>query len=92
MKERIEKDTLGEVKVPSDKYWGAQTERSRLNFRIGGHPMPIELIQDLAIVKKAAAIVNGELGLLSPEKKKVICEVSDEIIAGKLNDHFPLVV
>ena len=92
MKERIEKDTLGEVKVPSDKYWGAQTERSRLNFRIGGQPMPIELIQALAIVKKAAAIVNSNLGLISAEKKKVICEVCDEIIAGKHDDHFPLVV
>jgi fumarate hydratase class II len=92
MKERIEKDTLGEVSVPSDKYWGAQTERSRLNFRIGGHPMPIELIQALAIVKKAAAIVNNSLGLLPAEKKKVISEVCDEIIEGKHNAHFPLVV
>ncbi len=89
---RTEKDSLGEVNVPANKYWGAQTERSRLNFRIGGHPMPIELIQALAIVKKASAIVNSELGMLSPEKKKVICEVCDEIIAGKLDDHFPLVV
>jgi fumarate hydratase class II len=92
MKERIEKDTLGEVSVPSDKYWGAQTERSRLNFRIGGHPMPIELIQALAIVKKASAIVNFNLGLLSADKRIVISEVCDEIISGKLNDHFPLVV
>lgn len=92
MTERIEKDSLGEVSVPSNKYWGAQTERSRLNFRIGGHPMPIELIQALAIVKKASAIVNEELGILSSEKKKNICEVCDEIIAGKLDEHFPLVV
>lgn len=92
MTERIEKDSLGEVSVPSNKYWGAQTERSRTNFRIGGHPMPIELIQALAIVKKAAAIVNSDLGLLSAEKKKIICEVCDEIIAQKLDDHFPLVV
>jgi fumarate hydratase class II len=89
---RIEKDSLGEVSVPSDKYWGAQTERSRMNFRIGGHPMPIELIQALAIVKKAAASVNADLGLLSTDKKKTICEVCDEIIARQLDDHFPLVV
>lgn len=89
---RVEKDSLGEVKVPADKYWGAQTERSRQNFRIGGHKMPIELIHALAIVKKAAAIVNSELGLLPKDKMKVIVKVCEEVISGKLDAHFPLVV
>ncbi len=92
MMERIEKDTMGEVKVPNDKYWGAQTERSRQNFRIGGHRMPIEVIHALAIVKKAAANVNSDLGILDHKKRQAISEVCDEIIEGKLNDHFPLVV
>ncbi len=89
---RIEKDTLGDVKVPADKYWGAQTQRSQENFKIGGHRMPIQLIKALAIVKKAAAIVNCELGLLPKEKMKLIVKACDEVIAGKLDDHFPLVV
>ncbi|MES2121367.1 MAG: class II fumarate hydratase [Chlamydiota bacterium] len=89
---RIEKDSLGEVKVPADKYWGAQTERSRNNFVIGKETMPIEVIRALAVVKKAAAIVNAELGLLPKEKAEIIGKVADEIIAGKLDAHFPLVV
>ncbi len=89
---RTEKDTLGEVNVAADRYWGAQTERSRQNFRIGGHRMPIEVIRALAVVKKAAAMVNSELKLLSPEKCELICSACDEIIAGHLDDHFPLVV
>ncbi|MBF8262401.1 MAG: fumC [Parachlamydiales bacterium] len=89
---RTEKDTIGEVHVAADRYWGAQTERSRLNFKIGGHKMPIEIIRALAVVKKASAIVNCELKLLSVEKKDLIARVCDEIIAGQLDDHFPLVV
>ena len=89
---RTEKDTLGEVQVPSDRYWGAQTERSRQNFKIGSHLMPIELIRSLAIVKKAAAIVNEELKILSSKKCELIVQVCDEIIRGDLDDHFPLLV
>jgi fumarate hydratase, class II len=89
---RTEKDTLGDVQVASDRYWGAQTERSRQNFKIGGHRMPIEVVRALAIVKKGAAIVNSELKLLSQEKCDLIASVCDEIIAGNLDDHFPLVV
>jgi fumarate hydratase class II len=92
MKKRIEKDTLGEVAVPADKYYGAQTQRSIDNFRIGTEKMPIEMIYALALVKKAAAIVNAELGLLPKEKMELITSVCDEIIAGKLDAHFDLVV
>lgn len=92
MEYRIEKDTLGEVKVPEDKYYGAQTARSLENFPIGTETIPIEMIYALAIIKKAAAIVNSELGLLSKDKMKLITEVCDEILAGELDDHFPLVV
>ncbi len=91
-KPRIEKDSFGDIRVRSDKYWGAQTQRSHENFRIGGHRMPIEVIRALAIVKKASAIVNCELGLLPKDKMKVISKVCDEIIEGKLDEHFPLVV
>ncbi|HEY4254956.1 MAG TPA: class II fumarate hydratase [Chlamydiales bacterium] len=91
-KERVERDTLGEVKVKADRYWGAQTERSIANFPIGSEVMPIEVIHALALVKKAAAQVNAELQLLSPEKEKLISAVCDEIMKGKLDDHFPLVV
>jgi fumarate hydratase, class II len=91
---RIEKDTMGEVKVPLDKYWGAQTERSRNNFKIGGsnHQMPIELIRGFAYLKKAAAHTNCELGVLSVEKRNAISSVCDEILEGKLDDQFPLVI
>lgn len=92
MKMRKETDSLGEVLVPVDKLYGAQTERSLENFRIGKEKMPIEIIKALAIIKKAAAIVNTELKLLSKEKKNVIIKACDEIIAGKLDDHFPLTV
>ncbi|MFQ5729276.1 MAG: class II fumarate hydratase [Waddliaceae bacterium] len=92
MEYRIEKDSLGEIKVPANKYWGVQTERSLENFKIGGEKMPLEVVYAFAIIKKAAAVVNCELGLLPEEKKKVICEVCDEILEGKLDDHFPLVV
>ena len=84
MEYRIEKDTIGEVKVPADKLWGAQTERSRNNFKIGPKSsMPIEIIYAYAIVKKAAAITNHSCGVLSKEKMDLISKVCDEITAGK---------
>ncbi|WP_027418006.1 class II fumarate hydratase [Crocinitomix catalasitica] len=90
---RIEKDTIGEVKVPSNKYWGAQTERSRNNFKIGPvGSMPIEIVHGFAYLKKAAAYANCELGVLPAEKRDAIGAVCDEILAGKLNDEFPLVI
>ncbi|MBL4657903.1 MAG: class II fumarate hydratase [Flavobacteriales bacterium] len=92
MEFRIEKDTMGEVEVPADKYWGAQTERSRNNFKIGGQHMPIEVIRGFAYLKKAAAITNEELGVLDKEKSSLIGQVCDEILDGKLDDNFPLVV
>jgi len=93
MKYRIEKDTMGEVQVPADKYWGAQTERSRKNFRIGAAAsMPLEIVYGFAYLKKAAAHTNAELGVLSSEKRDLISLVCDEILAGKLDDQFPLVI
>lgn len=89
---RIEKDTMGEIEVPSDKYYGAQTARSKMNFKIGGETMPAELIKAFGILKKAAALVNKELGILSAEKADLIIKAADEVIEGKLNEHFPLVV
>ncbi|NBV13990.1 MAG: class II fumarate hydratase [Sphingobacteriia bacterium] len=89
---RIEKDTMGAVEVPSDRYWGAQTQRSKENFTIGGQLMPLEIIYAFAVLKKAAAITNCELGVLPKEKSDIIGQVCDEILAGKLDDHFPLVV
>lgn len=89
---RIEKDTMGEVKVPADRYWGAQTQRSKENFKIGDGTMPIEIIKAFGVLKKAAAMANMELGVLAEEKAKIIIQVCDEIIEGKLNDHFPLVI
>ena len=93
MEYRIEKDTMGEVKVPSDKLWGAQTERSRNNFKIGEPAsMPREVIYGFAYLKKAAAYANCELGVLSQEKRDLIAKVCDEILEGKLDDQFPLVI
>ncbi|GIV29293.1 MAG: fumarate hydratase class II [Bacteroidia bacterium] len=90
---RIERDTMGEVKVPAHVYWGAQTERSRNNFRIGPEAsMPKEIIHAFGYLKKAAALANYELGVLSKEKCDLICKVADEVIAGKLDDQFPLVI
>lgn len=91
---RIEKDTMGPVEVPADKYWGAQTERSRNNFTIGGerNKMPIEVIQAFAILKKAAALTNYELGVLAQDKAEIIAKVCDEVLTGKLDDQFPLVI
>ena len=93
MEYRIEKDTMGEVKVPAEKYWGAQTERSRNNFKIGSPAsMPIEVIRGFAYLKKAAAYANCDLGVLSTEKRDAIAQVCEEILAGKLDDQFPLVI
>jgi fumarate hydratase class II len=93
MNYRTEHDTMGEVKVPSDKYWGAQTQRSMMNFPIGpAASMPNDIIHAFGYLKKAAAITNNKLGVLSIEKMELICKVCDEIIAGKLDDHFPLVI
>jgi len=93
MKYRIEKDTLGEVKVPKDSLWGAQTERSRKNFKIGNSSsMPIEIIHAYAILKKSAAQTNENLGVLSKEKSLLIQKVCDEILENKHNDQFPLVI
>ncbi|MEQ5791142.1 class II fumarate hydratase [Muricauda sp. NFXS6] len=90
---RIEKDTMGEVKVPADKYWGAQTERSRNNFKIGAPAsMPLDVVYGFAYLKKAAAYTNHELGVLSQEKRDLIAQVCDEILDGKHDDQFPLVI
>lgn len=89
---RIEKDTMGEIKVPADKLWGAQTQRSLQNFKIGGEKMPIEVVYAMAIVKKASALANLKLGVLDEEKAKVIGEAVDEILSGKWDVEFPLVV
>ncbi len=93
MEFRIEKDTMGEVLVPDKKYWGAQTERSRNNFKIGpAASMPYEIIYGFAYLKKAAAYTNHDLGVLSREKKEAIAQVCDEILSGQLMDQFPLVI
>ncbi|MDR1878274.1 MAG: class II fumarate hydratase, partial [Bacteroidales bacterium] len=92
MDSRTEKDTMGEVAVPADAYWGAQTQRSLNNFKIGNIRMPQEIICGLAIAKKAAACANYELNVLSEEKKNLIAQVCDEIIDGKWDDAFPLIV
>ena len=93
MSYRIEKDTMGEVKVPSQKYWGAQTERSRNNFKIGDEAsMPLEIIYGFAYLKKAAAHANCQLGVLSEQKRDLISQVCDEILEGKHDDQFPLVI
>lgn len=93
MSYRIEHDTIGEVKVPADKFWGAQTERSRNNFKIGVEAsMPKEIIEGFAYLKKAAAYTNCDLGILSEEKRNAIAQVCDEILEGKLFDQFPLVI
>src|SRR3990167_2569694 len=89
-KMRIESDSMGKIEVPANRYWGAQSERSTINFAIGRETMPPELIRALGILKKAAACTNHEIGKLSAEKCKLICQAADEVIAGKLNDEFPL--
>ena len=92
MEYRIETDSMGEIKVPTDKYYGAQTARSLMNFKIGGERFPREIIRALGILKKAAALTNKELGILSAEKADLIVKAADEVIEGKLDEHFPLVV
>lgn len=89
---RIETDSMGQIQVPTDKYYGAQTARSLMNFKIGGERFPRELIRALGTLKKAAAIANKELGILSAEKADLIIKAADEVIEGKLDAHFPLVV
>lgn len=90
---RIEHDTMGEVKVPAERYWGAQTERSRNNFKIGPEgSMPVEIIRAFGVLKKCAALANHQLGALSEEKKNLIVQVCDEIIDGRLDAEFPLVI
>lgn len=92
MQYRTERDTMGEVRVESSRYWGSQTQRSLENFPIGGETMPIELIRALGIIKRSAAIANRRLGLLSEEIMKAIVQVCEEVIAGDLDEHFPLKV
>ena len=89
---RVEKDTMGDMHVPSDKYWGAQTQRSLQNFKIGGEKMPLPLVRALGIQKKAAAMANMDLGVMDKKIGNAICEAAEEVIDGLLNDHFPLVV
>jgi fumarate hydratase class II len=92
MEYRIERDSMGEMQVPADRYWAAQTQRSLENFRIGGELMPREITHAFGLLKKAAAIANFNLGKLDAEKRDIICHACDEVISGQLNDHFPLVV
>src|SRR5438034_4502416 len=87
---RIETDSMGQIEVPADKYWGAQTQRSLIHFNIGDDVMPREMIRALGILKKAAALVNHDLGKLPKDKLKLIVQACDEVIAGKLDEHFPL--
>jgi fumarate hydratase class II len=89
---RIEKDTMGEMKVPADKYYGCQTARSLMNFKIGKDKMPVELIRAFGVLKKASALVNTDLGILDPKKADLISRSADDVIDGKLDDQFPLVV
>lgn len=92
MNYRIEKDTFGEIKVPADKFWGAQTQRSKENFKIGSEKMPIRIVKAFAILKRSTAIANNRLGNLDNEKTEVITAVCDEILEGNYDDNFPLVV
>lgn len=92
MSYRTEKDSMGEIQVPADKYWGAQTQRSLENFKIGGDRFPREMIRALGVLKKCAAMTNGELGLLEKEKADLIQKAADQVINGELDDQFPLVV
>ena len=92
MEYRIEHDSMGEMKVPADKYWAAQTQRSYQNFRIGGEKMPVEIIRAFAILKRGAAVANNRLGKLDDSRLEVIAKASEEVLEGKLDDNFPLVV
>src|SRR4051812_4204797 len=90
VKTRIETDSMGEIEVPADKYYGAQTQRSLIHFNIGDDRMPREMIRALGILKKAAALVNEDLGKLPHDKAQLITQAADEVIQGKLDEHFPL--
>ena len=90
MKTRTESDSMGSIEVDASKYWGAQTQRSLIHFSIGKDLIPDEVIQAMGVLKKAAALANGELGILSKEKQKLIAQAAEEVISGKLKDHFPL--
>ena len=92
MTKRIETDSMGEIEVPADLYYGAQTARSLIHFNIGMETMPREIIRSMGILKKASALVNAELGLLPEDKKNLIIKSADEVIEGTLDDHFPLSV
>src|SRR5437899_10827946 len=87
---RIESDSMGQIEVPANVYWGAQTQRSLLHFNIGRDVMPPEMIRAFGILKKACALVNQDLGKLPADKAKLISQAADDVISGKLNDHFPL--
>src|SRR5258708_3716041 len=89
---RVEHDTFGDIRVPADKLWGAQTQRSLENFRISGERMPLELIRSLARVKRACALVNAELNALPADKANAIAAAADEVLAGKHDGEYPLVV
>ena len=91
MSVRIERDTMGEVEVPADRYWGAQTSRSLMNFKIGTERMPRELIRALGILKKAAALTNAELGTLPQDRADLIARAADEVIDGRMAAEFPLI-
>ena len=90
MATRRETDSLGEIEVPANRYWGAGTQRSLLHFAIGEDLMPLEVIRALALVKKAAALVNQELGRLPEDKARLIIRAAEEVLEGKLDDNFPL--
>src|SRR4051794_7713680 len=92
MEFRVESDSMGNVEVPADKYWGAQTQRSLQNFKIGGHRFSPPVVRAFGIVKKAAALTNQKLGKLDEKKTALITQACDEVIQGRLSDHFPLVV
>src|SRR5262249_42183303 len=92
MSVRIESDSMGQIEVPADRYWGAQTQRSLQNFKIGGHRFPPAPIKTIGTVKKAAAPTNIKIGKMPKEKADLVVRAADEVIAGKLDDHFPLVV
>ena len=89
---RMERDSMGEMEVPADRYWGAQTQRSYQNFQIGTEKMPEEIVRAFGILKKAAALANHRLGKLDDERLGLISRACDEVVAGKLDGHFPLVV
>ncbi len=89
---RIESDSMGQIEVPADRYWGAQTQRSLQNFKIGGHRFGRPVIKAFGLVKKAAALTNHDLGKLDAPKTELIARAADEVIEGKLDAHFPLVV